>query len=94
MTSAKHLAFAKTMFNRHIQDVNQQTQWFRGRHFYAVCEAESLVIACGGLALPQIGATPFGYKVAEQFGLAIVAPRPALVPLALAPETLNQRSTQ
>jgi predicted Rossmann fold flavoprotein len=49
----------------------------------------SLVVACGGLALPQIGATPFGYKVAEQFGLAIVPPRPALVPLALAPETLQ-----
>ncbi len=49
----------------------------------------SLVIACGGLALPQIGATPFGYKLAEQFGLAIVPPQPALVPLALPPETLT-----
>jgi predicted Rossmann fold flavoprotein len=49
---------------------------------------DSLVIATGGLALPQIGANPFGYKVAEQFGLPVVPPRPALVPLALAPETL------
>jgi predicted Rossmann fold flavoprotein len=49
----------------------------------------SVVISTGGLALPQIGATPFGYKVAEQFGLAIVPPRPALVPLALAPEVLG-----
>jgi len=48
----------------------------------------SLVIATGGLSVPKIGATPFGYKVAEQFGLRIVAPRPALVPLALAPEWL------
>jgi predicted Rossmann fold flavoprotein len=45
--------------------------------------ATSLVIATGGLTVPKIGATPFGYRVAEQFGLAIVAPRPALVPLAL-----------
>jgi hypothetical protein len=50
--------------------------------------APSLVIATGGLTVPKIGATPFGYKVAEQFGLRIVAPRPALVPLALAPEWL------
>jgi len=48
----------------------------------------SLVIATGGLTVPKIGATPFGYKVAEQFGLSVVPPRPALVPLALAPEWL------
>jgi len=52
-------------------------------------ECESIVVATGGLALPQIGATPFGYKLAEQFGLPIVKPRPALVPLALAPEVLR-----
>jgi predicted Rossmann fold flavoprotein len=43
---------------------------------------EALVIATGGLTVPKIGATPFGYRVAEQFGIAIVPPRPALVPLA------------
>jgi hypothetical protein len=48
----------------------------------------SLVIATGGLAIPQLGATPFGYKIAEQFGIPVVAPQPALVPLALPPETL------
>lgn len=50
----------------------------------------SLVIASGGLSIPKIGATPFGYKVAEQFGLPIVPPKPALVPLALPPEWLQQ----
>jgi len=44
--------------------------------------ATSLVIATGGLTVPKIGATPFGYRIAEQFGIAVVAPRPALVPLA------------
>ncbi len=44
--------------------------------------AASLVIATGGLTVPKIGATPFGYRVAGQFGLAVVAPRPALVPLS------------
>lgn len=48
----------------------------------------SLVIATGGLTVPKIGATPFGYRVAEQFGLRVVAPSPALVPLALPPEAL------
>ncbi len=48
----------------------------------------SLVIATGGLAVPKLGATLFGYKIAEQFSLRIVPPKPALVPLALAPETL------
>ncbi|MGA7178498.1 MAG: NAD(P)/FAD-dependent oxidoreductase [Thiobacillaceae bacterium] len=49
----------------------------------------SLVIASGGLAAPALGASPFGYQVAEQFGLPIVPPRPALVPLALPPEDLQ-----
>ena len=50
--------------------------------------AESLVIATGGLTVPKIGATPFGYRVAGQFGLAVVPPTPALVPLALPPDAL------
>ena len=41
----------------------------------------SLVIATGGLSIPKIGATDFGYRIARQFGLAVVEPRPALVPL-------------
>ncbi|MEO6924455.1 MAG: NAD(P)/FAD-dependent oxidoreductase [Bryocella sp.] len=44
-------------------------------------ETESLVVATGGLSIPQIGATAFGYKVAEQFGIKRVALRPGLVPL-------------
>ena len=50
----------------------------------------SLVVASGGLSIPKIGASPFGYRVAEQFGLPIVPPRPALVPLTLPPETLQR----
>lgn len=41
----------------------------------------ALVIATGGLSIPKIGATDFGYRIARQFGLQIVATRPALVPL-------------
>lgn len=45
--------------------------------------AESLVIATGGLSMPKLGATPFGYRVAEQFGIPIVPTRAALVPFTL-----------
>ncbi len=41
----------------------------------------NLVIATGGLSIPKIGASDFGYRMARQFGLRIVPPRPALVPL-------------
>ena len=49
---------------------------------------DQLVIASGGLAVPKMGATPFGYHVAEQFGLAIIPPKAALVPLAFEPDAL------
>ncbi|HEY1209601.1 MAG TPA: NAD(P)/FAD-dependent oxidoreductase [Terracidiphilus sp.] len=45
--------------------------------------AESLVVATGGLSIPKLGATGLGYELAAQFGLRIVVPRPALVPLVL-----------
>ncbi|MEW6612854.1 MAG: NAD(P)/FAD-dependent oxidoreductase [Pseudomonadota bacterium] len=51
--------------------------------------AQSLVIATGGLSIPQIGASPFGYRIAEQFGLHVTPVRPALVPLTFAPEELT-----
>ena len=48
--------------------------------------AASVVVATGGLSIPKMGATSFGYDLARQFGLAIVEPRPALVPLVFSPE--------
>ena len=45
--------------------------------------ATALVVATGGLSIPKMGATSFGYEVARQFGLRIIDPRPALVPLLL-----------
>lgn len=41
----------------------------------------SLVVACGGKSIPKMGATGFGYEIAQQFGLSVVETRPALVPL-------------
>ncbi len=46
-------------------------------------ESKSLVVACGGLSMPKLGATPFGYQLAEQFGHSIVPVRAGLVPFTL-----------
>jgi hypothetical protein len=43
--------------------------------------SRAVVIATGGLSIPKIGATDFGYRVAKQFGLRTIEPRPGLVPL-------------
>lgn len=58
----------------------------RRKHFIVSAGSEefrsqSLIIATGGLSIPKMGATSFGYDLARQFGLKIVDPRPALVPL-------------
>jgi predicted Rossmann fold flavoprotein len=45
--------------------------------------ADALVVATGGLSIPKMGATGLGYELARQFGLEVVEPRPALVPLVL-----------
>jgi predicted Rossmann fold flavoprotein len=52
--------------------------------------SRSLVVASGGLSVPPLGATDFGYRLARQFGLTIVDPSPALVPFTLARETLRE----
>ncbi|PHM20439.1 MAG: aminoacetone oxidase family FAD-binding enzyme [Curvibacter sp. PD_MW3] len=44
-------------------------------------QCRAVVVATGGLSIPKIGATDFGYRVARQFGLKLIEPRPALVPL-------------
>lgn len=48
-----------------------------------VAEAPALVIATGGPSIPKLGATSFAYDLARRFGLKVVEPRPALVPLTL-----------
>lgn len=59
----------------------------------AQAEAEKLVIASGGLSMPGLGASPFGYKIAEQFGLNVYPTRAALVPFTLHKPLLEQLQT-
>ncbi len=55
--------------------------------------ANSLVVASGGLSMPGLGASPFGYKLAEQFGLKVLPTRAALVPFTLHKPLLDHVQT-
>ncbi len=57
-----------------------------GRFHIGGASAPKLVIATGGPSIPKLGATTLAYELARQFGLKVVQPRPALVPLTLAGE--------
>jgi predicted Rossmann fold flavoprotein len=68
-----------------VQEVSRTTEFVvrtEGEEF----RAAALVVATGGLSIPKIGATAFGYDLARQFGLAIREPWPGLVPLVLGDE--------
>ncbi|WP_415233522.1 NAD(P)/FAD-dependent oxidoreductase [Pseudorhodobacter sp.] len=72
-----------------IKDVQAERVGFsigtsRGRIF-----AKKLVVACGGKSIPKMGATSLGYKIAEQFDIALVETRPGLVPLTFAEQELE-----
>lgn len=64
-----------------VQAVTQEPGFFSIKTQAAPIEAGQVVMATGGMAIPQLGATDFALKIARQFGLKVVEPRPALVPL-------------
>ncbi len=66
-----------------IRDVDHADGVFRVTHGARVSTAPALVIATGGPSIPKLGATGFAYDLARRFGLKVVEPRPALVPLTL-----------
>lgn len=66
-----------------IRDVSHADGVFQVAYGDHVASAPSLVIATGGPSIPKMGATGFAYDLARQFGLKVVQPRPALVPLTL-----------
>jgi predicted Rossmann fold flavoprotein len=66
-----------------IREVVREPE-FKVRTANAEFSAPVVVVATGGLSIPKIGATSFGYDLARQFGLKIREPRPGLVPLVLA----------
>jgi predicted Rossmann fold flavoprotein len=68
-----------------VQEVSRERE-FVVRTRNAEFHAQALVVATGGLSIPKIGATDFGYRLARQFGISIVAPWPGLVPLTFSAE--------
>jgi len=66
-----------------IADISHADGRFQVATGSRTAEAPALVIATGGPSIPKMGATGFAYDLARQFGLKVVEPRPALVPLTL-----------
>ncbi|QJP99412.1 NAD(P)/FAD-dependent oxidoreductase [Herbaspirillum rubrisubalbicans] len=64
-----------------VQEVGKSGEQFRIATSAGEIQAASLVIATGGLSIPKIGATDFAYRIARQFELKLIEPRPGLVPL-------------
>jgi predicted Rossmann fold flavoprotein len=71
---------------RPIRDVTHADGQFRVTYGDETATAAALVIATGGPSIPKMGASGFAYDLARQFGLKVVEPRPALVPLTLGGE--------
>jgi predicted Rossmann fold flavoprotein len=71
---------------RRIDEVAHADGTYRVRYGGETATAPSLVVATGGPSIPKMGATGFAYDLARQFGLKVVEPRPALVPLTLGGE--------
>jgi predicted Rossmann fold flavoprotein len=68
--------------NTDIQEV-RRPEHFVVRAANGEFRAPVMVVATGGLTIPKMGATDFGYRLAQQFGLKVREPRPALTPLLL-----------
>ncbi|MBB5022890.1 NAD(P)/FAD-dependent oxidoreductase [Desulfurispira natronophila] len=82
---------AKVQLSTTIQTLKRNEDgsfWLQtSRGTYRCC---SLVVATGGLSIPILGATPLGYRIAEQFGISIKPPAAGLVPLTLQPPDKQQ----
>jgi hypothetical protein len=74
---------ARISLGRPVSDVEHADGKFRVRYGDETALAPALVIATGGPSIPKMGATGFAYDLARKFGLKVVEPRPALVPLTL-----------
>lgn len=73
-----------------VERIERNGEPFELRLSNGAARCRSLVIASGGKSIPKMGATGFGYDVAQQFGLRLTETRPALVPLTLEPNTFER----
>lgn len=68
-----------------VSDVSKNNA-FEIKSNLGIFHCDALIVASGGLSIPKIGASDFGYRVAQKFGLNIIPTRPALVPLIVPEE--------
>jgi predicted Rossmann fold flavoprotein len=73
-----------------VESVEKAPEGFALKLTQGAVQCRSVVVATGGKSIPKMGATGFGYDLAQQFGLKIVETRPALVPLTLEPTLLER----
>jgi predicted Rossmann fold flavoprotein len=84
-------AGVQIFLNAHVEKVDR-SDGFEVRTQDADYSCDALVVATGGLSIPKMGATPFGYQLAAQFGIAVQPCRPALVPFLFSSEDLADYS--
>jgi predicted Rossmann fold flavoprotein len=75
-----------------IENIEQLTNRFHLKTDHGDFVGQSMVVATGGLSIPKMGATPLGYKIAQQFGINVLPTRAGLVPLTLQPEDKSKFS--
>jgi predicted Rossmann fold flavoprotein len=73
-----------------VESMEKAPEGFALKLSQGAVQCRSVVVATGGKSIPKMGATGFGYDLAQQFGLKIVETRPALVPLTLEPTLLER----
>ncbi|TGP88944.1 MULTISPECIES: NAD(P)/FAD-dependent oxidoreductase [unclassified Mesorhizobium] len=83
---------AELVLSTSVETVSKTEEGFELRLSTGSVSCRSLVVACGGKSIPKMGATGFGYELADRFGLAVVETRPALVPLTFDAKTLERLS--
>ncbi|ARU54497.1 flavoprotein [Oleiphilus messinensis] len=76
--------------NTQIKAVEETDTGYQLHTSSGIVSCASLVVATGGLSIPTLGASPFGYQLAEQFGLQIRPTRAGLVPFTLQPDLLER----
>ena len=72
-----------------VEDIYHSNELYKVKSVDHLLSCQSLVIATGGLSIPKIGASKFGYDIAKQFGLNVISTSPALVPLTFNEDILK-----
>jgi predicted Rossmann fold flavoprotein len=88
LTDDCHEAGVRIATDCTVNSVERSAAWFVIKSNRGSFEAASLVVACGGLSVPKMGASGFGYELAKRFGHAIVPTRAGLVPLVFSADDL------